>query len=114
MESFLYLRPKFEYIDEILNRELKPYGLGDWVTPRGGYFICFYAPKGCAKRIVSLCKEMGVTLTPAGAAYPHEYDPDDSAIRLAPSFADPEDFPIVMDVFVTAVKLAAIEKELKK
>ena len=57
---------------------------------------------------------MGVTLTPAGAAYPHEYDPDDSAIRLAPSFADPEDFPIVMDVFVTAVKLAAIEKELKK
>ena len=105
-----FLRPKFEYIDEVLTRELKPYGLGDWKTPLGGYFICYYAPKGCAKRTVSLCKEMGVTLTPAGAAYPHEYDPDDSAIRLAPSFANAEDFPLVMDVFVTAVKLAAIEK----
>ena len=105
------LRPKFEYIDKVLTRELKPLGYGDWNTPRGGYFICYYAPKGCAKRIVSLCKEMGVTLTPAGAAYPHDYDPDDSAIRLAPSFADMEDIPLVMDVFVTAVKLAVAEKE---
>ena len=106
-----FLRPKFEYIDEVLNKELKPYGLGHWDTPRGGYFICYYAPHGCAKRIVSLCKEMGVTLTPAGAAYPHDFDPDDSAIRLAPSFADPEDFPLVMEVFITAVKLAALEKK---
>ena len=54
---------------------------------------------------------MGVTLTPAGAAYPHDHDPDDSAIRLAPSFADMEDIPLVMDVFVTAVKLAVADKE---
>ena len=108
------LRPKFEYIDTVLERELRPEGLGSWHTPRGGYFICFYALPGCAKRIVTLCREMGVTLTPAGAAYPHDNDPQDSAIRLAPSFADAQDIPTVMEVFLTAVRLAAVEKLLRE
>ena len=106
------LRPKFEYIEGVLG-ELRTEGLGDWHSPKGGYFICYYALPGCAKRIVELCGEMGVTLTPAGAAYPHDFDPRDSAIRLAPSFANPEELPLVMKVFVTAVRMAAVEKLLK-
>ncbi len=104
------LRPKFEYIENVLEEEIVKAGLGHFHPPRGGYFICFYALPGCAKRIVELCGEMGVTLTPAGAAYPHDVDPKDSAIRLAPSFANAEDIPVVMQVFVTAVRMASIEK----
>ncbi len=107
------LRPKFEYIEKVISEELIPEGYCHCRFPKGGYFICYYAMSGCAKRIVELCREMGVTLTPAGAAYPHDSDPDDSAIRLAPSFADMEDIPLVMEVFVTAVKLAATELLLK-
>ena len=97
----------------MISEELIPEGYCRCRFPKGGYFICYYAMPGCAKRIVELCHEMGVTLTPAGAAYPHDFDPDDSAIRLAPSFADMEDIPLVMEVFVTAVKLAATELLLK-
>ena len=107
------LRPKFEYIEKVISEELIPEDYCRCRFPKGGYFICYYAMPGCAKRIVELCHEMGVTLTPAGAAYPHDSDPDDSAIRLAPSFADMEDIPLVMEVFVTAVKLAATELLLK-
>ena len=101
------IRPKFELVLGVLERELS--GLARWSKPRGGYFICFYAPKGCAKRIVQLCAEAGVTLTPAGSPYPHGYDPDDSAIRIAPTYPPLEELRQVMELFPLAVKIAAME-----
>jgi len=106
------LRPKFDAVLHTLDRELGGAGAGTWVKPKGGYFVTYMAMSGCAKRIVSLCKEAGVVLTDAGATHPYHKDPEDSYIRLAPSFPSPEELAQAMEVFCTAAKLAAVEKLL--
>ena len=55
----------------------------------------------------------GVVLTPAGAPFPYGVDPDDKTIRIAPTSPSVEDLTTAIHVFCTAVKLAAIEKELQ-
>ena len=42
------LRPKFEAVLEILERELGGLGVGEWTKPKGGYFISFDSWEGCA------------------------------------------------------------------
>ena len=106
------LRPKFEAVLQTLESELGELGIGSWIAPRGGYFISFDAMPGCAKRIVAHCKDLGVVLTGAGATYPYGKDPDDSNIRIAPSFPSPEEMAMASAVFVLCVKLASVEKLL--
>ena len=108
------LRPKFDAVLDTLERELGGTGAGTWVKPKGGYFVTYIAAPGCAKRIVSLCREAGVVLTAAGATHPYHKDPDDSYIRLAPSFPSPEELTAAMEVFCTAAKLALVEALLAR
>ena len=108
------LRPKFDAVLESLETELGGTGAGSWVKPQGGYFVTFISMPGCAKRIVGLCKEAGVILTDAGATHPYHKDPDDSYIRLAPSFPPPAELAQAMEVFCAAAKLAVVEKLLGK
>ncbi|MBE6885385.1 MAG: aminotransferase class I/II-fold pyridoxal phosphate-dependent enzyme [Ruminococcaceae bacterium] len=101
------LRPKFNTVLNMLEKELT--GLAEWNRPRGGYFISVFL-KGCsARRVVRLCREAGVVLTPAGATYPYGIDPDDSNIRLAPSFPCVEELQKAMEIFCLAVKIASCE-----
>ena len=106
------IRPKFELVARKLTEGLTEVGGCAWTNPRGGYFVSFDAPEGCAKRIVSLAKEAGVTMTGAGATWPYKQDPHDSNIRIAPTLPPMEELDEALDVFVCCVKLAYVEKLL--
>ena len=106
------LRPKFETVLEILDRELGGLGIGQWTSPKGGYFISFESLNGCAKEIVAKCKKAGVVMTGAGATYPHGIDPNDSNIRVAPTYPPLSDLKIATELFALCVKIVSIEKIL--
>lgn len=108
------IAPKFNIVIETLKNELTPCGIGSWSEPQGGYFISFNSMNGCAKRIVSLCSEAGVTLTGAGATFPYGKDPDDKNIRLAPTYPSLDDLRKAAELFTVCVKLASAEKLLSE
>ena len=108
------MRPKFELVLDILERELGGLGIGTWTKPLGGYFISFDTMEGCAKAVYQKCKEAGVTLTTVGATYPYKKDPHDTNIRIAPSFPSMEELKQCAELFALCVKLASVEKLLEK
>lgn len=108
------LRPKFEAVFDILDRELDGLGIASWIQPRGGYFISFESMDGCAKAIVQKAKEAGVVMTGAGATYPYGKDPHDSNIRIAPSFPSLEELIEAANLFALCVKLVSVEKLLEE
>lgn len=108
------IRPKFEAVLSVLEKELGGLGVGEWTKPLGGYFISFEAMEGCAKEIVAKCKELGVILTGAGATFPYGKDPKDSNIRIAPTYPTAQEMAQATDVFVLCVKLVSVEKLLQE
>ena len=52
-------------------------------------------------------------MTGAGAAYPYGKDPEDSHIRIAPSYPALKDVEMAAKVFCTCLKLATLEQEGK-
>ncbi|MBR2284458.1 MAG: aminotransferase [Ruminococcus sp.] len=106
------IEPKFRLVCESLSREIAPLGIGEWTEPEGGYFVSFNALSGCAKHIVQLCAEAGVTLTGAGATFPYGKDPEDRNIRLAPTYPPIGDLKKAMELFIVSVKLASAQKLL--
>ena len=107
------LRPKFEAVHNALEQHLAGKGIGTWRNPKGGYFVSFYALNGCAVKIVKMCKEAGLVMTGAGAAYPYGKDPYDSNIRISPSAPTVEELKAAMDLFCTCVELVIVEKLLE-
>ena len=106
------MRPKFQAVLDMLEAELKPTGIGQWTNPRGGYFISLDVMEGCAKKVVSMCKDAGMVLTGAGAPFPYGKDPEDKNIRIAPSYATPEELKEASKILIVCTKIAAIEKIL--
>lgn len=107
------LRPKFEAVLEILDSSLAECGFASWSRPKGGYFISLEVMPGTAKRVVALCAEAGVKLTPAGAAFPYGNDVQDSNIRIAPSYPEPAELKKAAQLLCVSARLAAVEKLLE-
>ena len=89
-------------LQRIFDEELN--GLATWTKPTGGYFISLYVPNK-AKEVIAKCKEMGVTITAAGVFYPYGVDPENSHIRIAPTYLSLEDLEIATRVICLAIKL---------
>ena len=107
------MRPKFEAVLTVLERDLKDAEIASWTNPKGGYFISLDIMPGCAKKVVGMCKEVGMVMTGAGATYPYKNDPEDKNIRIAPSFATPEDLLEASKILCVCTKIATIEKMLE-
>ncbi len=108
------LRPKFEAVQHIFDKHLDGLDIAHWNHPLGGYFISLYVHPGTAKRVYQLARSVGVTLTPAGAAYPYGRDPEDSNLRIAPTFPEIADLKLAAEILCSCIKVAAAEKILKK
>lgn len=106
------LRPKFEACLRQFESSLGGKGIASWTRPRGGYFISMEVLPGCAKRVGELCKEVGLIITTPGATFPYGKDPDDSNLRIAPSFPSVEELDLAAKVLCIAVRFAAVEKLL--
>ena len=108
------MAPKCACVAEALDLQVKPAGFAKWNRPVGGYFVSLNTMPGTARRALALCKEAGVEMTGAGAAFPYGKDPLDSNIRIAPSLPPVEELVKAMDIFCICLKLAAVEKLLGK
>ena len=106
------LKPKFDLVQEILERDLGGKGIATWSNPNGGYFVSVNTPDNCARTIIDLAEKAGVKLTPAGAPFAYGLDPNNRVIRLAPSFPPLEDVREAMNIFTLCVELAAIRQQL--
>lgn len=109
-----FLKPKFDAVLEMFEKELGDTGVATWLKPMGGYFISVDTMEGCAKAVVAKCKEAGVVLTGAGATFPYGKDPKDSNIRIAPSYPTPDELSKAAKLFTLCVKIVSIEKLLSK
>ena len=108
------VRPKFEIVQKRLAEALDGTGMGRWTTPKGGYFVSFEALPGLATQIVRLAGNTGVKLTPAGATFPYKNDPNNSNIRIAPTYPSERDLDQAMEVFVLCVQLASVRQRLQE
>lgn len=107
------LVPCFDAVKTTFAQQLTPCGkIARWTNPKGGYFISLYVLPGCAKRVAQLCKECGLTLTGAGAAYPYHKDPDDSHLRIAPTYPSLNEVETASALLCICVRLAVVEKLL--
>ena len=104
------IKPKFEIVLNAFDKELAGKESARWTTPNGGYFISLDVMPGCAKRVQELCSDAGVTLTPAGSAFPYGHDPNDENIRIAPSFPLESELKDAVELLCIAIQLAACEK----
>ncbi len=103
------MRPKFDAVLNVLDKELGGLGIASWHKPGGGYFISLNVDTGSAKFAGQLCKEAGLTLTGVGATFPYKNDPDDRNIRIAPSYPGVEELVTAAELLCIAVRIAAAE-----
>jgi aspartate/methionine/tyrosine aminotransferase len=104
------LKPKFDAVQEVLQRELSDKGVATWTRPQGGYFVSLDTMDGCARAVVEMAGKAGVKFTPAGATFPYRKDPRDRNIRIAPSFPPLKDIHPAMELLAICIQLVSLEK----
>lgn len=107
------LKPKFDIVLEILDKELEGKEIASWNKPNGGYFISLNTLDNCAKEIAQMALEAGVVLTKAGATYPYGKDPLDRNIRIAPTLPPVEELKKAIEIFAISIQLVSARKFLE-
>ena len=108
------LRPKFDMVDNILNENRMYEDSYYWMKPEGGYFITLDSYRGCAAKILSMTEDAGVKVAIPASTYPYHNDPNDTTIRLAPTYPPVEELKAAMELFCICANIAAIEKALEE
>jgi DNA-binding transcriptional MocR family regulator len=106
------LKPKFDAVLDVLDRELGGSSIASWSRPNGGYFISIDTLVGCARGVIEMAAGAGVKLTPAGATFPYGKDPNDRNIRIAPSFPSVADVSKAMELVAICIQLVSIDRLL--
>jgi DNA-binding transcriptional MocR family regulator len=106
------LRPKFEVVQSVLEKELAGKDVAQWNRPEGGYFVSIDLENGCAKAVIKMATEAGVKLTPAGSTYPYGNDPLDRNFRIAPTFPPLDEIRSAMGLVALCIQLVSLERRL--
>lgn len=107
------LVPRFELVNDILVNNRLYDDVYTWNMPEGGYFITAYTYNGCAKKALDMTEEVGVKVATAASTYPYHMDPNDSVVRLAPTYPPVDELKVAMKLFCICANIVAIEKELE-
>lgn len=102
------IAPKFQAVQEILERELGGKDVATWTEPQGGYFVSLDTKPGRAAAVVALAGELGVKFTKAGATWPYGKDPHDSNIRIAPTLPSLEQIRTAVEVLAVCIQRVSI------
>lgn len=106
------LKPKFDRVHEIFARELGPSGLACWTEPKGGYFISLQVVPGTARQVTRLAQSLGVSFATPGSCFPYGQDPQDSQLRIAPSYPALDDLSMAVEVIAACVLKAGADAAL--
>ena len=107
------IKPKFDAVQDGLEKALAGKEIASWSRPDGGYFVSIDTMAGCAAAIVQMAQDAGVKLTPAGSTYPYMQDPQDRNIRIAPTFPPLEDVRSAIELVGICIQLVSIDKLLQ-
>ena len=104
------LVPCFDAVKTTFAPQLTPCGdIAHWTNPKGGHVIRPYVQPRRAPRVAQLCKEAGLVLTGAGAAFPYGKDPEDSHLRIAPTYPSLSEVEQASELMTVCVRLATVE-----
>lgn len=104
------IKPKFDIVLDILEKELGDKNIAWWNKPNGGYFISLNTIEGCAVKVVGMAAEAGVKLTNAGATFPYGKDPLDRNIRIAPTFPPLAELKKAIEILCICIQMVSIQK----
>jgi len=110
----LILAPKFDCVLDAFDNQIKDLQIASWHRPKGGYFISLNVMPNTGKKVHLLMKAAGIIMTEAGATFPYGNDPEDSNLRIAPSFPPLEELIPAIDALCICIKIAAVEELLNK
>lgn len=108
------LRPKFDMVLSTFEKQLGSAGIASWTRPKGGYFVTIWVYPGTASLVYARCKELGLTITDAGACFPYGKDPEDCALRIAPSYPNLDELKEAINLFCLVVQEQALLKLLEE
>ena len=108
------LKPKFDAVQAVFEKELGGKSVAKWTRPEGGYFVSLDTLDGCAESVVNMAADAGVKLTPAGTTFPYKKDPRNRNIRIAPSFPPLEDVAAATELVAICIQLVSIDKLIER